>query len=206
MLASKPPSGPGCRFFSMSISTAGKTSSWPTANFVIFKMAICSPRSPRPSAERAFPTTRGIGAKISLYGGAVPVEAQEMIGGGRYLSSDDAMRVFAAGSLTNEMRIEVRWRNGKRSVVDVVRANRIYEIDEAAAEVVKEAPKPELQPVFEDVSERLRHTHHEDDFDDFDRQALLPKKLSQLGPAVGWHHLDGDGSEDLIVGTRRSCP
>ena len=149
------------------------------------------------------PNTRGIGARISLYGGAVPVQAQEMICGGRYLSSDDAMRLFAAGSLTNEMRIEVRWRNGKRSVVDGVRANRIYEIDEAAAEVVKEAPKPELQPVFEDVSERLRHTHHEDDFDDFYRQALLPKKLSQLGPGVGWHDLDGDGWDDLIIGTGR---
>ncbi|TMP96050.1 MAG: VCBS repeat-containing protein [Verrucomicrobia bacterium] len=48
--------------------------------------------------------TRGIGAKIWLYGGAVPVQSQEMICGGRYLSSDDPMRVFAAGNLTNEMR------------------------------------------------------------------------------------------------------
>src|SRR6266446_1667513 len=80
------------------------------------------------------PNTRGIGAKIWVYGGAVPMQSQEMICGGRYLSSDDPMRVFAAGSLTNEMRIEVRWRSGKRSVVAGVRANRIYEIDEAAAE------------------------------------------------------------------------
>src|SRR5437588_1950361 len=77
--------------------------------------------------------TRGIGAKIWLYGGAVPMQSQEMICGGRYLSGDDAMRVFAAGSLSNEMRIEVRWRNGKRSVVNRVKANWIYEIDEAAA-------------------------------------------------------------------------
>ena len=80
------------------------------------------------------PNTRGIGAKIWLYGGAVPVQSQEMICGGRYLSGDDAMRVFAAGSLTNAMRIEVRWRNGKRSVVNGVKANRIYEIDEAGGE------------------------------------------------------------------------
>src|SRR5439155_1698822 len=56
--------------------------------------------------------TRGIGAKIWLYGGAVPLQSQEMICGGRYLSSDDPMRVVAAGSLTNEMRIEVKWRSG----------------------------------------------------------------------------------------------
>ena len=71
--------------------------------------------------------------KIWLYGGTVPVQSQEMICGGRYLSSDDAMRVFAAGTETNRMRIEVRWRSGKRSVVEGVRANREYEIDEMGA-------------------------------------------------------------------------
>jgi len=79
------------------------------------------------------PNTQGIGARIWLYGGAVPMQSQEMICGGRYLSGDDPMRVFAAGSLTNEMRIEVRWRNGKRSAVNGVNANRIYEIIEAGA-------------------------------------------------------------------------
>jgi enediyne biosynthesis protein E4 len=44
------------------------------------------------------PNTRGIGARIWLYGGAVPMQSQEMICGGRYLSSDDPMRVFAAGT------------------------------------------------------------------------------------------------------------
>src|SRR4029453_16049498 len=73
------------------------------------------------------PNTRGIGAKITLVGGAVPMQSQEMICGGRYLSSDDAMRVFAPGSLTNQMRIEVKWRSGKRSVVNGVKANRLYE-------------------------------------------------------------------------------
>src|SRR5437667_1105608 len=79
------------------------------------------------------PNTRGIGAKVWLYGGAVPAQSQEMICGGRYLSSDDPMRVSAAGSLTNEMRIEVQWRSGKRSVVNGVKANRVYEVEEAGA-------------------------------------------------------------------------
>src|SRR5207237_936826 len=80
------------------------------------------------------PNTRGIGAKIWVYGGAVAMQSQEMMCGGRYLSSDDPMRVFAAENRTNEMRIEVKWRSGKRSVVNGVKANRIYEIDEAGAE------------------------------------------------------------------------
>ncbi len=53
--------------------------------------------------------------------------------------------------------------------------------------------------MFEDVSARLDHTHHEDPFNDFARQPLLPKRLSQLGPGVGWWDVDGDGWEDLLI-------
>ncbi len=52
--------------------------------------------------------------------------------GGRYLSCDDAMRVFAAGTLTNRLRLEVRWRSGRRSVVPEAKPNCLYEIEEAA--------------------------------------------------------------------------
>src|SRR5206468_7319887 len=187
------------------------------------------------------PNTRGIGAKIWVYGGAVPTQSQEMICGGRYLSSDDPMRVFAAGSLTNEMRIEVQWRSGKRSVVNGVKSNRIYEVDEAGAEVKTNIQHPtsniqrptssnqprtlNLQPpttnnqqptsssdqastrnpqaLFDDVSRLLGHTHHEEPFDDMERQPLLPNKLSQLGPGVAWYDLDGDGWEDLVIGSGR---
>jgi len=51
------------------------------------------------------------------------------------------MRVFAAGSLTNEMRIEVQWRSGKRSAVNSVKANRVYEIDEAASSDLEPATR-----------------------------------------------------------------
>jgi hypothetical protein len=147
--------------------------------------------------------TRGIGAKIWLYGGAVPMQSQEMICGGRYLSCDDAMRVFAAGGLTNEMRIEVRWRSGKRSEVAGVRANRVYEIDETGAVGRWDKRQPERKPIFEDASGLLKHVHHEDPYNDFERQAMLPHKLSQLGPGVSWSDVDGDGREDLLVGSGR---
>jgi hypothetical protein len=46
----------------------------------------------------------------------------------------------------------------------------------------------------------LKHVHHDEPFDDFERQPLLPRKLSQLGPGVAWSDVDGDGHEDLLVG------
>ena len=72
--------------------------------------------------------THGIGAKVTLLGGAVPRQSQEIIAGGRYLSSDEPMRVFAAG--TGEMRLEVVWRSGRKTVVDRVLPNHQYTIFE----------------------------------------------------------------------------
>jgi enediyne biosynthesis protein E4 len=54
---------------------------------------------------------------------------------------------------------------------------------------------------FEDVSALLDHRHHEEAFNDFERQPLLANKLSQLGPGVSWFDVDGDGRDDLIVGS-----
>ena len=44
------------------------------------------------------PNTHGIGARIRVFDGPVPMQSQEIACGGRYLSCDQTMRVFAAGS------------------------------------------------------------------------------------------------------------
>ena len=82
------------------------------------------------------PNRYGIGAKIHVYGGAVPMQSQEMSSGGRYLSSDEPIRVFAAGTLSNRMTIEVTWPNGRQSRVEEAAANYLYEIDEAASQAI----------------------------------------------------------------------
>src|SRR5436190_18770762 len=142
------------------------------------------------------PNTRGIGAKIKVLGGAVPSQTQEMICGGRYLSGDDAMRAFAAGS--NPMRIEVAWRSGKRSVIDDAKANYIYEIDEAEAVEPEQIAKAEsTAPLFRNVSQILNHTHDALFTNDIERQPLLPRQLHELGPMLSF-----DG-EDLLLDNLR---
>jgi hypothetical protein len=76
------------------------------------------------------PNRQGIGAKVTLFNGAVPSQSAEMICGGRYLSGSDAMLVFAAGSTKDGMRLEVVWRTGRRTQAQGVMPNRLYEIDE----------------------------------------------------------------------------
>lgn len=75
---------------------------------------------------------QGIGAKVTLRGGAVPVQTREVFCGGRYHSGGDPQLCFAAGRKPGVMKLEVLWRNGTRSDVDNVGADRIYEISEPA--------------------------------------------------------------------------
>ena len=147
------------------------------------------------------PNTRGIGARIRVLGGPAE-QSQEMMAGGRYLSSDDAMRVFAAAR--GAMRIEVTWRSGLRSVVEQAKGNRIYEIDEAAAVVASAATNRIVAtPWFAEVSGLLKHHHVEEPYDDFARQPTLSHRLSQAGPGVAWIDLNEDGWEDLVIGSGR---
>ncbi len=151
------------------------------------------------------PNTRGINARIKVAGGAVPLQSQQVICGGRYLSADEAARVFAAGSVTNRMTIEVTWRNGSRSVITGAVANCVYEVDETGAEraLSSNTKGQQTAPLFEDASALLAHKHHEEAFNDFSRQPLLSRKLSQLGAGVAWIDLNGDGRDELVVGTGR---
>ena len=148
--------------------------------------------------------TAGIGAKIWVTpnepASPLPAQSQEIICGGRYLSSDEAMRMFAARQ-SQSMTIRVVWRGGSTSMVTNATPNRVYEIAEAGALGTPPPSRNSPPPQFEDASELLNHTHFEEPFNDFEREPLLPRSLSGLGPGVAWLDLNGDGWEDLVIGS-----
>lgn len=148
------------------------------------------------------PNTQGIGAKIRFIGGPVS-QSKEAIAAGTYLSSSDPLFIFAPDNTKIDMSIEVTWRKGQVSEIKDVQANRIYEIYEPTDQTINtQKPIPgsaNIKPYFEDVSELIDHVHHEDDFDDFQTQPLLPKRLSQLGPGISWFDSDSDGDDDLLI-------
>src|SRR5262249_5002455 len=133
------------------------------------------------------------------------IQSQEICAGGRYLSSDEPMRVFAGNvtaalqkgwsldyphsppfSGTIRFRLQVHWRSGRETAVEDVAPNYLYEIAEDSSPTkISQPPRQNAAPaLFEDFSARLNHVHHDDPFDDFARQPLLPRKLSQGGPGI----------------------
>jgi hypothetical protein len=155
------------------------------------------------------PNTSGIGSRVRVLGGAVPVQQREIVAGGLYLSSSEALLTFATGK-ADSVTIEVDWRDGRRTVIAGARPNRLYEIDQRTGgskpiATAASSASSVVKTLFEDATDHLGgHKHVEPYFDDFARQLLLPNAFSQLGPGVAWFDVDGNGSEDLLVGAGRT--
>ncbi len=141
--------------------------------------------------------SRGIGAKVRVMARGLPVQSQEMMSGGRYLSSDEAIRCFALGNSASAD-IEVTWRSGRVTRRSGVGPG-VLEIVEK--ETVPAVVSPPTQALFESISDRLPHVHTDTPFDEFARQPLKPFDLSQTGPGITWADLNGDGWDDLLIST-----
>ena len=166
---------------------------------LLFRNEAAAPRV-AVSLKGLAPNTEGIGAEIRLIGPG-PVQRQEMIAGGRYLSSDQPLRSFAAPG--RSLAMEIKWPSGRLSHLEV-QPNYHYAVAEADAPPGPPPPAgAPIRPLFEDWSGRLSHVHYQPPCDDFNRQPSLPWGLSHGGPGVCWFDFDSDGWEDLFVSSAR---
>ncbi len=145
------------------------------------------------------PNTQAIGSRVILRGGPV-LQDKQIVSGGNYLSGSGTELMFAAGKGKRNRTLTIEWGDGKKSVIDSVKANRIYKINEAQITAKNEQIHPPAfsNTVFKDISNRLNFKEHEDVYQDYMRQHFIPVKLSQMEPGLAWIDYNGDGKPDLF--------
>lgn len=145
----------------------------------------------------------GVGALIRVSGGPV-VQTQQMLAGGRYLSSDDYQRVFAAaGAGSDGLTVEVVWRDGRRTVHRGLAPNTLCELWYQAPDAGPAPEPPAPKPWLGDLTRKMAFRHRDAPWNDFSRQPLLSRKFSREGPGLAWGDFDGDGRVELLMGGGR---
>ncbi|MCG8468164.1 MAG: FG-GAP-like repeat-containing protein, partial [Gemmatimonadetes bacterium] len=139
--------------------------------------------------------TSAIGARLTLEGGAHPLQTRQVTAGGMYLSGSDPAVTFAMGDAERAV-LTVTWPSGERRSLSV-ETNRAYEIGPEAGVPDAVETGASVPPLFE--AGRVVSRHVESEFDELGRQPLIPLELSRLGPGVTWEDVDGDGDPDVIT-------
>ena len=150
---------------------------------------------------------QGLGTKVLLTmpGGNQLYQEQQVIRG--YMSSIEEVMHFGIGDVSEIPSIKVIWPDGKEITQENVKPNQVLEIKYSDAKqgknqlaILDSAPSNTL---FAEVSSEkgLEYTHEEEDKVDFNIQRVIPHKLSQYGPSLAAGDVNGDGLEDLVVGS-----
>ena len=143
--------------------------------------------------------TKAVGAKVQLYCGDRQ-QYQEVTPTRGFFSSSSTILHFGLGDCASVDRIEITWPDGAVQVLDQVAADQRLTVEKGntTAQTAKKAAKNEFFRPATGLG--LDFIHQENEFEDFDRERLLPHRLSRLGPFAAVADVNGDGREDLFVG------
>nr|WP_245889594.1 VCBS repeat-containing protein [Cecembia rubra] len=147
--------------------------------------------------------TSAIGTQVRLLIGDQQLYQEQMPNRG-FQSSVDYRLNFGLGKADKINEVQVRWPDGKITILNDVGVNQILELNWSDA---VEPPagfiffkEPQGQIFQKASNEILDFVHKDNQFIDFDRDRLTYHMLSTEGPKAIWGDVNGDGLEDVYLG------
>ncbi|MFL2638704.1 MAG: VCBS repeat-containing protein [Flavobacteriaceae bacterium] len=118
---------------------------------------------------------------------------------GIYSTSEDVVH-FGLGSSRKVDSLIVTWPKGLQTKLFNVKSNQTIELFSSTG---KDHLIPDLKNnlFFKEDRRKINYTHVENVFDDYEKQVLLPHKLSRLGPALAVSDVNNDNLDDVYIGS-----
>jgi len=141
----------------------------------------------------------GLGSVVTVRTGDI-TQKQELTLTRGYQSSVPTTIHFGLAQKDTIDELTVIWPDKKQQILKNIRADQTLKLKYSEATDAQEKPAQKLN--FKDITKQagLSFVHHEDKYDDFQFEELLPHKNSQMGPGLAVGDINGDGLEDFFVG------
>lgn len=156
----------------------------------------------------AAPNTFGIGTKVIAWHQG-QMQLKQLFTSRGFQSSSEPILHFGFGEATEVDSLMIIWPDHTYQTQYKISLNQTLELSPAAQrnQVDYNSLFPKSNAWFEKTSlPGLSYQHQENRFIDFNRQKLIPYKISDRGPAVVVKDIDGDGKEDVFFGGAKSQP
>lgn len=154
------------------------------------------------------PNTQGIGTKAIVYtdGG---IQYKELYTVRGFQASSEPVLHFGLGANTVIDSLKIIWPDMTSQVLRDVKINQqLTVIPRNTLPVTYPLFKHKSTTLFKKLADNLgiHYTHEEDNYVDFNRQKLIPYKISDRGPATALGDLNGDGKTDIFFGSSKFKP
>ena len=149
------------------------------------------------SAKNSF----AIGAQVSIYTNGDLQMLQNFTTRG-FESSVAPELLFGLDSVSEIDSLVVIWPDLKQQSVHRIKSNQVITLEYEKADKRFRKEKKKQPMLFDDVTANTikgNFYHRENDFNDFDRERLLPRKLSTEGPRIITGDCNKDGLEDFVL-------
>lgn len=154
--------------------------------------------------DREGQNRRGIGTKVYSWHNGNLQYAQLFTSKGFQSSSEDLIH-FGYGGTEKIDSLLVVWPDQKAEKKYDIPTNQTLVISPSATLNRSSIDLSSEEKLFQKVEgiPGLDYTHKENAYNDFDRQKLIPYRISDAGPAVAVGDLNKDGKEDVFIGNAR---